>query len=51
MKKDQSISVDAEILITAVQTITSHHPEWMESEAWLTRLAKLVEIEGSTSPS
>ena len=51
MKKDQSISVDAEILITAVQTITSHHPEWMESEAWLTHLAKLVEIEGSTSPS
>ena len=51
MKKDQSIPVNAEILITAVQTIRSHHPEWMESEAWLIHLAKLVEIEGSTSPS
>lgn len=51
MKKDQSILVDAEILVAAVQTIKSHHPEWMESEAWLTHLAKLVEIEVSTSPS
>ena len=51
MRKDQSISVDAEILITAVQTIKYHHPEWMESEAWLTHLSELVEIEDSTSHS
>ena len=51
MTNDQSISVDAEILITAVQTIKYHHPEWMETEAWLTHLSKLVEIEDSTSHS
>ena len=51
MKKDQPILVEAEILISAVQTIKSHHPEWMESEAWLIHLAKLVKIEGSTPPS
>ena len=51
MTKDHSISVDAEILITAVQKITSHHPEWLESETWLTHLAKLLEMKGSTPPS
>ena len=51
MTNDRSISVDAEILITAVQTIKYHHPEWMETEAWLTHLSKLVEIEDSTSHS
>lgn len=49
MKKDQPISVDAEILMIAVQTIKAHHPDWMESEDWLRYLVKLVEAKDSTS--
>lgn len=43
MNENKTISVNADVLATAVQTITSHHPEWMKTQAWLIHLSKLIE--------
>ena len=43
MKENKTISVNADVLMTAVQTITSHHPEWAKTQAWLIYLSKLIE--------